>query len=234
MSLPRILGLASGTPTSGGSGLEKLFEATKNGTLQAKIIGVVCNYPNGGVRVRADRLGIPFIPFQGPYIEEEYRGIFQRYEPDLVALTGWLKLISGHDPRITINIHPGNLTMPGRPDHFGGHNMFGHHVHEASIEAYRRKVITHSAACMHFVSETSSDDKTQYDVGPVFFRHFVHISPEDTAETLAANVNKVEHQHQPGITNMVVQGLISWDGKDPTSLQVPERYDIDQYPYTYT
>jgi phosphoribosylglycinamide formyltransferase-1 len=206
--MQKLLIFASGTATGGGSGFQKLVENARAGVLRAEIVGVVSNYEYGGVRQRADALSIPFIFFQGPWTEEEYEKIVRENQADYVALSGWLKIVSGLDPRRTINIHPGPL-----PE-FGGSGLYGHHVHEAVLAAYRAGKITHSAVSMHFVTK-------EYDRGPVFFEYPVDILPEDTAETLAARVNAIEHEWQARITDMVIRGDISWDGKNPASLKVP-------------
>lgn len=210
-SKPRLLVFASGSATGGGSGFEKLVVASREGVLDADIVAVVSNYLRGGIRERASRLGISFIHFPGPWTEVEYKEIKARIGFDFAALSGWLKLVKGLDPKITFNIHPGPL-----PD-FGGPRMYGHYVHEAVLKAYRDGVITHSAVSMHFVTE-------EYDRGPVFFRKPVEIKPEDTAGEIGNRVNAQEHIWQPRITNLVVRGEISWDGKNPNSLRVPEGY----------
>jgi len=114
--------------------------------------------------------------------------------------------VTGLDPQKTINIHPGPLPR------FGGAGMYGHYVHEAVMEAYKKGEVDHSAVSMHFVTEN-------YDEGPLFFSQSVPILPDDTAETLAKRVNEAEHKWQPIITNKVLQGEISWDGQNPQSLK---------------
>jgi len=212
--------LATGTATEGGSGFEKLVEASRNGILDADIAFVVSNHENGGVRARADRLDIPFIHFPGPWTKARYQEVINGLKFDFIALSGWMKFVFGLDPRTTFNIHPGPL-----PD-FGGPGMYGHYVHEAVFNAYRDSAITHSAVCMHFITDPpeSSSAKEQYDNGLVFFRMPVELKPEDTADDIGARVNKAEHLWQPRISNMVVHGKISWDGKDPKSLHVPAGY----------
>ena len=202
MNKPKLIVFASGTKMSGGSGFENLIKATRNKILNADII-VVSNHENGGVREKADKLEIPFVYFAGPWTAENYQIIVK--DADFVALSGWLKLVTGLDPKKTFNIHPAPLPR------FGGPGMYGHYVHEAVMEAYHRGEITHSAVSMHFVTE-------KYDEGPVFFQKTVEILPNDTAEILAQRVNIVEHQFQPIVTNAVLQGKIGWDGKDPKSL----------------
>jgi phosphoribosylglycinamide formyltransferase-1 len=130
---------------------------------------------------------------------------------DFIALSGWLKLVVGLNPGITFNIHPGPL-----PE-FGGPGMYGHHVHEAVLKAFRAGKITHSAVSMHFVTP-------EYDKGPVFFRMPVKIEDSDTAESLGHRVNEVEHAWQSHITGLVVSRAIYWDGENPSSLHVPESY----------
>lgn len=194
---PRILVFASGTRTGGGSGFEVLVKATRTvpPVLEATICGVVTNHPQGGVWQRAQRLGVPAEYWPGPFEAQGYQELVRRFQAGWVMLSGWLKLVAGLDPARTVNIHPGPLPR------FGGPGMYGRAVHEAVLAAYRRGEIRHSAVTMHFV-----DDR--YDTGPVFFVHPVPIEPEDTPETLAARVNRVEHEWQPRVLNLVVQGQV--------------------------
>ena len=194
---PRILVFASGTKTGGGSGFETLVKATRTEPpiLDACICGVVTNHPEGGVRQKAKALGIPAEYWPGPYLAPGYQNFVKHFQADYVMLSGWLKLVAGLDPARTINIHPGPLPR------FGGANMHGRHVHEAVLAAYRRGEITHSAVTMHFVDEV-------YDRGPVFFALPIPLEPGDTPETLAAKLNRAEHQWQPQVLNYVVHGKV--------------------------
>lgn len=205
MDKPKILVFASGTAEDGGTGFKKLVEASRNGILDAQIIGVVSNHERGGVWEKASELNIPFIHFVGKWTAAGYQHIAKEWKADFFALSGWLKLVSGLDPRTNFNsktvfnIHPGPL-----PE-FGGPGLYGHHVHEAVMRAFREDKVTHSAVSMHFVTG-------EYDRGPVFFQAPVKIEANDTPETLARRVNRCEHLHQAEITNLVVNGFIRWDG----------------------
>lgn len=195
MSKKRLLVFASGSHNGGGSGFEGLVEGVRSGVIKnAEIVAVVSNYPNGGVRRHADRLGIPFRFMSSPWDSASYQALANEYQPDLICLSGWLKLVRGLEGWVVINIHPGPL-----PE-YGGPGMYGHHVHEAVIA---KKV--NSAVTMHFVSG-------EYDRGPVFFRYPVTIRPNDTAETLGSRVNEFEHGWQPWITNLVLNGTIRLEG----------------------
>lgn len=180
MQKHRLLVFASGSPTGGGSGSRELVENSRAGVVQAAIVGVISNHAEGGVARLAQELDIPFQHMPKPYLAEAYRELVKRFDADYVSLSGWLKPVHGLDPARTINIHPGPLPA------FGGKGMYGHHVHEAVHAAYRRGEIAHSAVTMHFVTE-------RYDEGPTFFEYPVLIRPDDTPDSIAARVNKIEH-----------------------------------------
>ena len=194
----RVLVFASGDSKGGGSGFQELveFSRTNPPVLDAQIIGVISNHPNGGVHKRADALHIPFEYWPGPYEAKGYQSFVEKYEADFVMCSGWLKFVRGLDPAKTVNIHPGPLPR------FGGPGMYGHHVHEAVMAAYHRGEITQSAVSMHFVDEKA------YDHGPIIFQMPVLIRPDDDADTLAKRVNEKERAWQSYILNLVVQRYI--------------------------
>jgi folate-dependent phosphoribosylglycinamide formyltransferase PurN len=203
---PRILVFNSGS----GSGFQELVENLLTGVLNAEIVGLITNNEKYACIQRAEKFGIPFV-VMNEFKTCNYQTIIRYFQPDFVSLSGWLKKvpIDVFDSKKTTNIHPCIL-----PD-FGGPGMYGHHVHEAAIQAYKKGEIQHTEVCMHFVTD-------EYDKGPVFFRYRIYIRPDDTADTLGARVNKIEHAWQSYITNLVVNGEIYWDGKNPDSLVVPD------------
>ncbi|MEK7156462.1 MAG: formyltransferase family protein [Patescibacteria group bacterium] len=206
---PKIIVFASGKRSGGGSGFENLARSKE---LDADIVAVVSNHERGGVHERAMQLGIPFIHFPEPYDAENYAKIVADAGAEWVALSGWLRHVSGLDPAKTFNIHPALLSFDnGR---FGGKGMYGNHIHEAVKKALDEGEITESGFTMHFVTE-------EHDRGPAFFEKRVSLKQGMTVEEIAKAVNKAEHEWQPKITNMVVHGQIRWDGKDPATLVVP-------------
>jgi len=211
MNKPKILVFASGTEDSGGSGFRKLVEASRAEILDAKIVGVVSNHENGGVSKKAEELDIPFIHFRGPWNAEGYQRIARESGADFFALSGWLKLVIGLNSRTNFNSQTVFNIHPGPLPEFGGPGLYGHHVHEAIIAAFHRGEISHSAVSMHFVTE-------KYDLGPIFFQMKVCIKDDDTPETLAQRVNHCEHMYQAEVTNLVVNGFISWDGTNHRSV----------------
>lgn len=198
----RILVFASGDKTGGGSGFQEMVERsrTEPKILEAEIVGVVSNYENGGVHQKALALNIPFVFFPKPYTAKNYQTIVRRFKPDYIMCSGWLKPVIGLPEGKVINIHPGPLPR------FGGKGMYGHHVHEAVIAAYKNGEIQQSAVSMHFVND-------EYDCGAGIVQIPVIIRPEDTAETLAARVQKVEHNYQSLVLNQIVCGDIFLGGE---------------------
>ena len=200
---PNILIFASGTKTGGGSGFETMVRAARTSPpiLDAWICAVITNHFAGGVWQKAKALGIPAAYWVGPYLAQGYQNFVKYFNADYVMLSGWLKLVAGLDPARTINIHPAPLPR------FGGPQLYGHHVHEAVMAAYHHGEITHSAVTMHFVDE-------KYDRGPILFALPVPIEPGDTPETLAAKVNRAEHEWQPRVLNYVVHGQVRLVGQE--------------------
>ncbi|QQG37924.1 MAG: hypothetical protein HYS26_04855 [Candidatus Kaiserbacteria bacterium] len=205
----KLIVFASGTKEGGGSGFENLVEATKRGVLDAEVVAVVSNHEHGGVRERADRLGIPFIFFTP---DSDYQKIVADAGAEYIALSGWLKHVHRLDPARTINIHPALLSQFG--GRFGGKGMYGTHLYEAVKEALDRGEITESGFTMHFVTE-------EHDRGPAFFEYRVPLERGMTVEEIAHRVHEAELLWQPKITNLVVRGEIHWDGSDPKTLVVP-------------
>ena len=216
---PRLVVFASGTKEGGGSGFENIVNTSRSGILDADIVGVVSNHEHGGVRKRADRLGIPFIyfdPSQHSNILKNvgmlYREIIEKSGAEWAALSGWFKQVHGLDSAKTFNIHPALLSQLG--GRFGGRGMYGKQLHESVKSALDAGEIAESGFTMHFVTE-------KVDRGPVFFEYKVPLQKGMSTEKIEKAVRAAEHEWQPKITNMVVHGQIRWDGKDPKTLVVP-------------
>ena len=190
---PRVLIFASGTKTGGGSGVRNLLEQRVMGIVQMEPVAVVSNHENGGVRAHAEAMGVPFHHMGPPWDETSYLTIIKKLMPDFIVLSGWLKLLVGHDPQRTINIHPGPLPLTA--------GLHGDAVHQRAMQAYQRGEIKYSAVTMHFVTE-------RYDEGPVFFQCPVAIEDGDDWKSLKKRVNAAEHQLQPFMTNLILREII--------------------------
>ena len=202
----RTLVFASGSATGGGSGFKNLVEtkSVSRPNLAYDIVGVVTHHVNGGVVQHAQALRIPCTVISPKVSKEEYRFLVEEFDAELVALSGWLRPVVGLPPEKVINIHPGPLRR------FGGHGMYGHHVHEAVIEAFRKGEIRETAMSMHFVDPyIKTADGDNYDKGPVFAEIPIGIVSDDTADSLGKAVNGMEHMFQPLYTSLVAEGRIA-------------------------
>ena len=113
---------------------------------------------------------------------------------DMIALAGYLRLvppavIQRYRERI-LNIHPALLPA------FGGPGMYGRHVHAAVIAAG----CTVTGATVHHVDE-------RYDEGRVIAQWPVPVLPDDSVETLAARVLRVEHRIYPAVIDAIARGV---------------------------
>ena len=110
---------------------------------------------------------------------------------DLIVLAGFLSILKPEfcekwEGRI-INIHPALLPK------FGGKGMWGHHVHEAVIEAKEKE----SGASVHFVT-------SGIDEGEVILQGKFEIEENDTAEILAQKVHRIEYDIFPKAIDLVI------------------------------
>jgi phosphoribosylglycinamide formyltransferase 1 len=207
--IPEVYVMASGTKTGGGSGFRNLVEASRLPIrpMRYKVAGVICNIRGGGVEKHARDLGIPFHHFEGVISADNTRRwdaidcyrLIGRARP-YIMMSGWLKLGKGYDPQLTTNIHPGPTSMNLQGERpFAGKGMYGHHVHEAVMDAYDRGEIQHTEVTIHAVTDEA-------DAGVPIARIPVLIHPHYTAGLLATHVNKVEHQWQPIVLEAWLNG----------------------------
>lgn len=110
---------------------------------------------------------------------------------DLIVLAGFLSILSKEftekfEGKI-INIHPSLLPK------FGGKGMWGHYVHEAVMEAGEKE----SGATVHFVT-------SGIDEGGIILQGKFEISENETPETLAEKVHKIEYEIFPKAINTVL------------------------------
>ncbi len=121
---------------------------------------------------------------------------------DLVVLAGYLKFVPAEvtraHPGRMLNVHPSLLPA------FGGPGMYGARVHRAVLAAGAGV----SGATVHFVDEV-------YDRGPIVAQWPVPVRADDTPESLAARVLRVEHLLLPRAVDAVASGRValSHDGR---------------------
>ena len=174
----RIAVLVSG----GGTNLQALLDAQKNGILKSgEIVLVVSNVEGAYALQRAENYGIPAVTItkkeaggqQG--FEERLAEILQEQGIELIILAGFLSILTGDFtkkyPQRIINVHPALIPS------FCGKGYYGLHVHEEALR-YGVKV---TGATVHFVNEVP-------DGGKIILQKAVSIRKGDTPELLQRRV----------------------------------------------
>jgi len=149
---------------------------------------VLSNNPEAFVLTRAKSLGIPTVIFtrQDFYETERVLTILKERKITFIVLAGFLWLIPGYLLREyadrIVNIHP--ALLPG----YGGKGMYGMRVHESVIHSGDKE----SGISIHLVNE-------KYDEGQIIFQSRCKVEPDDTPESLAQKIHKLEYEHYPRI-----------------------------------
>ena len=182
MKLLKLAIFASGQ----GSNFQAIYHSIVKGTLHARIQVVISNNVGAGALDFARKHQIPAVHLSrnqfasAALFDHELLMVLKAHEVNFIALAGYMKLIR---PKIIrefhhriLNIHPALLPA------FGGRGMYGHFVHEAVLE-YGCKV---SGVTVHLIDE-------EYDHGPIVVQKTVPVYNNDSPDTIAARVLKMEH-----------------------------------------
>jgi len=202
--MKRIAVFASGN----GSNFVAIHSASGGWETPAKIVLLVSNNPDCGAVKYARAEGIPVeiinkkrFGSQGE-ITRRMQQVLSQASPHLLVLAGYMKMIPSEIireyRRRIMNIHPALLPA------FGGKGYYGMNVHHAVIE----KGVKLTGVTVHFVDEI-------YDNGPVIAQEAVAVEPDDTPETLAAKVLKVEHWLYPRVVKEFCSDGIQWINGHP-------------------
>ena len=176
-----------------GTNLQRIAEYFK-GNPDVEIVNVVCNNPEAYAIQRAKNLGIPLrmitkMEFNSPEFTEEMRNL----NLDLIVLAGFLwkipaSLIQVY-PRQIVNIHPALLPK------YGGKGFYGEHVHEAVVAAKE----AFSGITIHYVNEI-------YDSGEIILQAYTKLDADETPDSLAAKIHKLEQAYFPVAIEQVLFG----------------------------
>lgn len=186
---PKIALFASGS----GSNVENIIRYF-DGKKGVEFPLILSNKKDALVHERAKILGVPSVTFSREEFSDGSKivSLLKEYEIDCIVLAGFLLKISSAIleafPNKIINIHPALLPK------FGGKGMYGHHVHQAVVDAGE----TQSGITIHYVNE-------QYDEGNVIFQATCEVLPDDIPETIAEKVHALEYLHFP----RVIENLFS-------------------------
>ncbi len=194
----RIAVLGSGR----GSNFDAILKAIRQGEIPSARIGlVISNNSNAGILEIARAHSLPALHLSQRQFasEDEYvdslLAVLGQHDVNCIVLAGYMKrlparIVAAFRGRI-LNIHPALLPK------YGGQGMYGHFVHEAVIQSGEKI----SGATVHIVDE-------EYDHGAILLQRTVEISPDDTPETLAAKVLRLEHELYPEAIRLFSEGHI--------------------------
>lgn len=193
LRLPRFVILISGT----GSNMQAIASACLAGDCPAHISAVISNKPSAEGLIWAESKGIATAAVSHrdfatrEAFDHALAEQIDRYEPDFVLLAGFMRVLtSGFVQKYAgklINIHPSLL--PAFP---------GLHTHAQAIAT---GVQAHGCT-VHFVTPV-------LDHGPIIAQGVVPVLSDDTPESLAARVLKVEHQIYPAVATWLAEGRVS-------------------------
>ena len=177
--LKKIILLASGS----GSNVENIIKHFDE-NLMIEVVLVAGNNPNAGVFHRIKPYNIDTLVFDKLFFNEEFIKIVDQKNVDLIILAGFLwkipeSLIERYPNKI-INIHPSLLPK------YGGKGMFGDNVHKAVINNNEKK----TGISIHIVNE-------EYDKGRIIFQTEIPIKYNDSAESIAKKIKKLEKKYFP-------------------------------------
>lgn len=175
-----------------GTNLQRIIDTIENGEIRnAKISLVVADRECYGLeRAKNHNIEAVLIP-RGKNFSSELGKIIPE-NTDLIVLAGFLSILKPEfcenwENKI-INIHPALLPK------YGGKGMWGHHVHNAVIEAKEKE----SGATVHFVT-------VGIDEGKAILQKSFEVTENDTPETLAEKVHKIEYEIFPIAINIVLE-----------------------------
>lgn len=170
----------------GGSNMQAVIAACRDGVLDAEVMAVISNNAWSPALQRARDQHIAAFHFSAEThpdpdeLDTAIAGSLLDSGVDMVLLAGYMKKVGPRTlaafPGRILNIHPALLPR------FGGEGMYGRWVHEAVL---RTGAVT-TGATIHLVDE-------EYDRGPVVAQREVPVLPGDDVAALAARVLEEEH-----------------------------------------
>lgn len=186
MNSPKVAILVSGS----GSNAAALLDFWSDGAVH--VVGIWTNRKSAGIWNRP--LNVPVYHFVPGADDETLLDTWRAQGVTALVLAGYLKpvpplWIRAFGPRC-YNIHPALLPA------YGGHGMYGHHIHEAVVAAGE----VESGLSIHRVTE-------RYDEGPILFQMRTAVQPGDTAEAVAARILNGEHWAYPRVVAADLRGL---------------------------
>jgi phosphoribosylglycinamide formyltransferase 1 len=174
------------------------FQKARGGHAAGEIVLVVSNRPACVALSRAAERDIATAVLADPRDGAAVMALLTLHRIEVLVLAGYLAFVPDDVTRAyrgkIVNVHPSLLPA------FGGHGMYGHRVHAAVLQAGARI----SGATVHFVDEI-------YDRGAIIAQWPVPVFEEDSPESLAARVLRVEHALLPRVVELLCAESLALD-----------------------
>lgn len=188
--------LASGR----GTNLQAIIDASESGKIDANVVVVISDNRDAFALERARRHNIPaiFVDPKGKSREDfdrEIDEILRKYNVDLVVGAGFMRILSPWFVRRwygrLINIHPALLPSFRGTDGQGDALRYGVKI---------------TGCTTHFMDE-------EVDHGPIILQAAVKVKDDDTRDTLAQRILRVEHQILPRTIQLFAEGRLKIEGR---------------------
>lgn len=179
-----------------GSNFQAIVDASKKRVFNARVGLMVCDNPNAFAIKRAAIEDIKTLvvdidnfsnkeDFENRIIKE-----LEKEKAGLICLAGYMRILSPffvqkYKNRI-LNIHPSLLPR-----------FKGAHAIKDAINAG----VSETGVTVHFVTE-------ELDSGPVIFQKRIAVRKDDTEESLAQRVHKLEHKLYPEAIRLFIEGKL--------------------------
>jgi phosphoribosylglycinamide formyltransferase-1 len=184
-----------------GSNMAALIEATAASHFPAEIVVVISNRSDAGGLAKARQSGVATLTIESqPFgkdraaFEAVLQSALDQHRIELICLAGFMRLLTAEFVQRwygrMLNIHPSLLpSFPGL---------------EPQAQALRAGVKI-SGATVHFVIPET-------DAGPILMQGAVAVSDDDTSQTLALRILRIEHRIYPAALRLVAIGLVRLEG----------------------
>src|SRR5213595_884106 len=198
-----------------GSNMAALIDAAKSPDFPAEIVAVISNRADALGLERAAASGIPTIVIESRPFGKDRAGfevVLQRAleekKVELICLGGFMRLFTAEFVQRwygrMLNVHPSLLpSFPGLDPH--GQAL--------------RAGVKISGATVHFVIPET-------DAGPILMQGAIAVRDDDTPDSLAARILKIEHRIYPAALRLLADGQIQLEGALCKTAGVPSAEQV--------
>lgn len=210
----KIVVLISGN----GSNLQAIINNVKSGEIEATISAVISNKESayGLKRAAAERIPTSIVDHtqydSREAFDQALMQMIDAYSADIIILAGFMRILTaGFVTRYTgklINIHPSLLPL-----------YKGLNTHQRALQDN----VNQHGASVHFVTP-------ELDAGAVLIQGIVDVKTDDTEDTLAKRVHRIEHIIYPKAVKLLTENTVVLESGiifiNSVELSQPKQYQL--------